>query len=318
MRYLDPKADLTFKKVFGEHPDLIISFLNALLPFDTPEEEITEVEYLPEELVPDNPMKKHSIVDVRCKDRRGRQFIVEMQMIWSPEFKQRVMFNASKAYVRQLDKGENYELLQPVYSLNIVNDIFEPELDTYYQHYRMVMVEHTDHVIEGLELVFIELPKFKASSFSEKRMQVLWLRFLTEIDEKTRCVPQELLDSPEIRKAVDQIEEAAFTDAQLRGYDKFWDMVSVEKTLYVNAERKFQKGYAEGMEKGMAEGMVQGIEKGMAQGIEKGMAQGIEKGRAEGMAEANIITARRLKQLGAPLEMIKATTRLSEEEIRQA
>ena len=42
MRYLDPKADLTFKKVFGEHPDLVISLLNALLPFETPEEEIQE------------------------------------------------------------------------------------------------------------------------------------------------------------------------------------------------------------------------------------------------------------------------------------
>lgn len=29
MRYLDPKADLTFKKVFGEHKDLLISLLNA-------------------------------------------------------------------------------------------------------------------------------------------------------------------------------------------------------------------------------------------------------------------------------------------------
>lgn len=38
MRYLDPKADLTFKKVFGEHPDLVISLLNALLPLDGPEE----------------------------------------------------------------------------------------------------------------------------------------------------------------------------------------------------------------------------------------------------------------------------------------
>ena len=46
MRYLDPKADLTFKKVFGEHPDLVISLLNALLPFDEPEEEIAEIEYL--------------------------------------------------------------------------------------------------------------------------------------------------------------------------------------------------------------------------------------------------------------------------------
>ena len=54
MRYLNPKADLTFKKVFGEHPDLVASFLNALLPFDSPEERIEHVEYLPSELVPQN------------------------------------------------------------------------------------------------------------------------------------------------------------------------------------------------------------------------------------------------------------------------
>ena len=37
-RYLDPKADLTFKKVFGEHPDLVMSLLNALLPLPEGEE----------------------------------------------------------------------------------------------------------------------------------------------------------------------------------------------------------------------------------------------------------------------------------------
>ena len=100
MKYLDPKADLTFKRVFGEHPDLVMSLLNALLPL-APEEEITDIEYLAAEMVPENPLRKNSIVDVRCKDKKGRQFIVEMQMIWSPEFKQRVLFNASKAYVRQ-------------------------------------------------------------------------------------------------------------------------------------------------------------------------------------------------------------------------
>ena len=74
-KYLDPKADLTFKKVFGEHKDLVISFLNALLPFENPEEEIKSVEYLNPELVPMNPLRKDSIVDVRCKDGLGRQFI---------------------------------------------------------------------------------------------------------------------------------------------------------------------------------------------------------------------------------------------------
>ena len=32
MKYLNPRADLTFKRIFGEHPDLVISLLNALLP----------------------------------------------------------------------------------------------------------------------------------------------------------------------------------------------------------------------------------------------------------------------------------------------
>ena len=55
-KYLDPKADLTFKKVFGEHKELLISFLNALLPLQ-PGKEIVSVEYLPAELVPINPDK---------------------------------------------------------------------------------------------------------------------------------------------------------------------------------------------------------------------------------------------------------------------
>ena len=67
MKYLNPRADLTFKRIFGEHPDLVISLLNALLPLKAGEE-IREIEYLPSEMVPDNPLRKFSIVDVRCCD----------------------------------------------------------------------------------------------------------------------------------------------------------------------------------------------------------------------------------------------------------
>lgn len=292
MRYLNPKADLTFKKVFGEHPDLVRSLLNALLPFETPEEEIEEVEYLPVELVPDTPLKKNSIVDVRCKDKTGRQFIVEMQMLWSPAFMQRVLFNASKAYVRQLNGKEKYELLQPVYSLNLVNDIFEPELENYYHDYRIVCMEESERVIDGLRFVFVELPKFKPQTFSQKKMHVLWLRFLTEIDENTREVPQDLMDNPEIMKAVTQIEESAFNEAQLLGYDDFWDAVRVEKTIVSDAERK-------------------GMERGMEKGIEKGMQQGIEKG----MQHEKIEMAKRMKNDGVPADVIARYTQLSVEDI---
>lgn len=281
MRYLNPKADLTFKRVFGEHPDLVMSFLNALLPLQR-EEYITDTEYLPSEMVPDNPLRKNSIVDVRCKDNKGRHFIVEMQMIWSPEFKQRVLFNASKAYVRQMGSGEKYDLLQPVYSLNLVNDVFEPDLEEYYHYYRMVHVEHSERVINGLQLVFVELPKFTPHTYSEKKMEVLWLRYLTEIDEKTTKVPEELLENPEIKKAVTVLEESAFTPEQLLGYEKFWDIISVEKTLISSAERK-----------------------------------GLEKGKAEGRIAEKYEIARNMKSANIPIESIMQFTNLSKEEIEK-
>ncbi len=282
---MDPKADLTFKKVFGEHKDLVISFLNALLPFESDEDEISEViEYMDPELRPRNPLKKDSVVDLRCRDARGRQFVVEMQMMWTSEFKQRVLFNASKAYVSQLDIGHDYELLQPVYSLNLVNDTYT-EGDVWYHDYRMVSVEETNEVIEGLRLIFIELPKFKPDSFSRRRMQVLWLRYLTEINAKTRQVPEELMAVPEIHKAVEELEESAFTDQQLLVYDKFWDMVSTSRTLINGAIRR-------------------GLREGMQKGMEKGMKKGLQQGLKQGMEEERMKIAARMRQLGLSEEII--------------
>ncbi len=297
MRYLNPKADLTFKKVFGEHPDLVISFLNALLPFENPDEEITWVEYLNPELVPLNPLRKDSIVDVRCRDKSGRQFIVEMQMMWTSAYKQRVLFNASKAYVSQLDKGGDYELLSPVYSLNLVNDTYSEGPD-YYHDYRIVELAETKEVIEGLRFIFIELPKFTPKNYGDKRMQVLWLRYLTEIDEKTREVPKELMENPEINKAVSQIEESAFSEPQLLGYEKFWDMVSTAK-MHISSARR--DGLEKGLKEGLEQGMKEGLERGLKEGREEGIKQGIEQGMAKGREEERLKIASGMKAKGVSM-----------------
>lgn len=317
MRYLDPKADLTFKRVFGEHPDLVISLLNALLPIKEGEE-ILSVEYLPSEMVPENPLRKNSIVDVRCRDQQGRQYIVEMQMIWSPEFMQRVLFNSAKAYVRQLKGGEQYELLEPVYSLNLVNEVFEPELKEYYHYYQLVHVLHTERVIDGLHLVFVELPKFTPHTFTEKRMQALWLRFLTEIQTNTRQAPQDLLADPQIRKALSIVEESAYTDEQLLGYDKFWDVISVEKTLFYSANRRgVKQGLAQGLAQGIEQGLAQGIAQGLAQGREQGLAQGREEGREEGREQEKFHIAQKMKALGMDTKTIEQVSGLTAEQIEQ-
>lgn len=277
MRYLDPKADLTFKKIFGEHKDLLMSLLNALLPLEK-DRQVESLEYLPAELVPDLPLGKNSIVDVRCKDKKGRQFIVEMQMIWTPAFQQRVLFNASKAFVRQLKRNRKYELLQPVYSLNLVNESFMNDYpDEFIHNYNIVHELHSDKIIEGLHLTFVELPKFKPHSIAERKMAVLWLRFLTEINEDTTIVPEELLDNPETSKALKEVEESAYTEQEIDAYEDFWDKLGAERLLLVDSNNiSLEKGLALGREEGRAEGLAQGRADSLAEVARAMLAKGMD------------------------------------------
>ena len=293
-RYLDPKNDLTFKRIFSEHPDLLINFLNAVMPFEK-DRYIETIEYLPTELVPENPLKKDSIVDVRCRDNRQRQFIIEVQMYWYEAFLNRIVFNAGKAYVKQLGAGEEYHLLQPVYTLSILNRNFDHKSDRFYHHYQIVNRENTEEIIPGLEFVIVELTdKFRPETMSDRKLAVLWLRFLKEVGEKMQSLPPEMEANADIRLAAELCEIGAFTEAELAAYNKFWDIVSTEATAIFSA-----------LTEGRAEGEAIGLEKGEAIGLEKGRTEGeaigLEKGRAESEAEraklqAELETAQKLAQ----------------------
>ena len=303
-RYLDPKADVTFKKVFGEHKNLVISLLNALLPLEDGKQ-VESIEYLPPEMVPDNPDKKNSIVDVRCEETGGRKFIVEMQLNWTTAFKERVLFNAAKAYVRQIDRSDKFKLLQPVYSLNLVNNIFEPDTDNCYHHYSMVHNLDTKKKIDGLHLVFVELPKFKPQSFAEKKMAVLWLKFLTEIDENTHTVPQELLDNPEVSKALEIVEESTYSDAEMAAYEGYWDAVRREATI-IGELNDAREELAE--EKKSRDEAVARADAAMAE-------RDAEKARADTAVEKLRQSARKMKAKGFSTKDIADLTGLSAAEI---
>ena len=102
----------------------------------------------------------------------------------------------------------------------------------------------------------------------------------------TKCdFSQELLDNPEINKAMEVVEESTYTPEQLLGYDKFWDIIRTENTLYSS---------------------------GVRQGLEKGMEQGLEKGRKD----EKIANARKMKSYGLALEMIADITGLTIDEVR--
>jgi len=262
--FLDPKNDLTFKRVFGEHKHLCKSLLNSMLMFKEP---IVDIEYQTGELIPELvDVLRNTIVDVRCTDTTGRQFLVEMQLFWNESFKSRVLLNASKAYVKQLDKAQDFKLLQSVYALNFVNDTFEKSYemkDEYFHHYKIVNINNTEKQIKGLEFLFVELPKFTPQNRAEKKLHELWLRFLTEINENTKEIPQELLDNEDIREAVGYVERGAYTKEQLETYYNW-------KIDYMTTRSMIDTALTEGRAKGRAEGEANNQKKSIANGVRAG------------------------------------------------
>ena len=101
----------------------------------------------------------------------------------------------------------------------------------------------------------------------------------------------ELIQQEQYLPTTEELKTSGFTDAELRAYDKFWDAVSVERTLQYDS-------YQQGMEKGMEKGMEQGLEKG----IKNGKIEIARKMLAKGMDEATVmdmtgLTAEEIKQM---------------------
>jgi predicted transposase/invertase (TIGR01784 family) len=246
-KYLDPKVDVLFKKIFGEDKELLISFLNSLLPL--PEgQEIVSIEYLSPEQVPNTLLGKNSIVDVRCIDNAERSFIVEMQSEWSNFFSKRLLINGSKAVVRQMDKkrledkAKKFNELKPVYVLAVVNGTFSKGED-WYHHLQIMDSKNPDVVIEGLDYVLIELPKFTRDKWTyvHKQLAVLWLRFLKEIDGYHDKLPEELVSNELICRAIKICEASAFSLAEIDAYDS-----AEMEAIWQNSIKSLEDEVAEG------------------------------------------------------------------------
>lgn len=279
-KYLDPKADLTFKRIFGEHKNLVISLLNSLLPLPKGMK-IESVEYLSPENIPYNLKKKYSIVDVKCVDNFKRHFIVEMQTYFTPAFFNRTLFNTTSVYSQQLIKGDAFDELKPVYALSLVDDLAFPEFaDEYCQTYKIVNTAHSEDSYDDIVLFFVELPKFKPSDKVEERLKNLWLRFLTEIKDGDTNISPDLLQEADIAEAVDILEVAGYSQEEIEAYRQFWLNVSTERSALLDARKE---GVEEGIEIGAKRKAVE-----MARGMKSMNIPIAQIAQLSGLSEAEI------------------------------
>ena len=120
MRFLNPKTDFAFKRIFGSERsrEILLSFLNAILGLETPYW-IVDLTILDPYLAPKIQGMKDIYLDVRARDEQGKWYIIEMQVLNVAGFEKRVLYNACKAYAGQIQRGEDYQLLTEVIAITI-------------------------------------------------------------------------------------------------------------------------------------------------------------------------------------------------------
>lgn len=222
-RELSPLADPVFKRVFGEEKEILMELINAVMQLEHP---VVSIEYLPPELLPESIDKKTTIVDVRCTDDVGRLFIVEMQVARQKSLKKRVLFNAARVYGRQIPQGLDYDDLQPVFALCLVDHIIEHGTDRWKHKYIIVNADDPDRCIKEVEMHFIELSKCrKRSNFNLEDSLDRWVKYLIDPKFIKSFTMNTQYNYPNLKKAVELLDESNYTEGQLVAYDKYLDSI---------------------------------------------------------------------------------------------
>ena len=264
MVFADLKNDFVFRRIFATHPDLLRGLLNDLLE-RTGDQVIEDIEYLPSEQLPVVEGGKLSILDVRCRDRAGTTFVVEMQLIHHPGFINRVVSNACKAYSGQLKSGDWCTKLMDVFAISICDFEIWPDAQQktlgvppvpMLSRWNMTERSSKNDGLLQVQYAFLELPKLP-----ERRPGTagadLWAWLFSHAPELTE-MPADLSPGP-YRQALELANQAKFTQEELNTYERVRD--EIRQVIEIAAER-WTQGHTRGKVEGLAEGEIRGELKG--------------------------------------------------------
>lgn len=280
MKFLDPKIDLAFKKLFGseDHKRVTISFLNTMLEY-TGDRRIESIKFMNTEQLPTGLEKKENILDIFCTDKAGRKFIIEMQNAWMKAFGKRIVYYGAKAYTNQLSEAKPYDDLDPVTVVAITKKfkVF-PKKPGYKSIQHLVDSKTYEHDLDDMTFAFIELPKFTKKEHELVTDEDKWLFLLKEISRYDH-IPGPL-NQAEFSEACQLLNKISLSDYEQALYDK--------KLLDSQAEE-----------------------------ITADLAMNARNAMAKGREEKCIEIAKKMLARGVSLEIIADDTGLSIEEIKQ-
>ena len=287
---LNKKNDCFVRYLFSNlgNEKIVLNFVNAVmanLNFKT--FETLEI------LNPFNLQKylnsKESVVDIKCTSDTGEVVIIEIQLQGNETFIKRTLFYWASNYSLNLNKGDDYNKLLPVISINILDFILFDGIEDCYSCYILKELKHNKILTDHCQFHFLELPKFNHNKKLNKDLNS-WYKFFIGGERMSNLIKENTIFDEVDKKCKSFISENPLLDAY----------------KIKEAEEYFQR-----------ETLHRELEKGIEQGIEKGIEQGREQGREEGKKYSTLIIAKAMKDKGMDTNTIMELTGLNEEEIKK-
>ena len=241
MTFINPKTDYAFKKIFGslDNKGILISFLNAMIYDGNPT--IEDLEIINPNLPPKISGLKDTYLDVKARLADGTLVIIEMQVLNVEFFGKRVLYNAAKTYVSQLQKGQGYGMLKPVIALTLTD--FEMFTNSDRVISRFVYKEETTNLRytdNNMELVFIELPKFTKELSQLETLVDKWIYFMKYANTLTQ-VPPTMDIVPEIHQAFDIANQVNLNPEELDAIERQEMFIYDQQGVIIYAEKQARK-----------------------------------------------------------------------------
>ncbi len=238
MRFINPKVDYAFKKIFGseQSKEILISFLNAI---------VYDGEQVIQSLTIVNPYNpgqvltlKDTFLDIKAVLADGSIVVIEMQVAAMTAFNKRVAYNLAKAYSNQLVTGEDYPLLNPAIAVTITDFIlFKETADTINKFVFQEVTKKFKLLDDQLQLVFVELPKFHQTLEELKTLTDKWLYFLKDA-ASLDSIPESLGAVSEINFALNLANQANMTVDELAAVDRRGMLLQDERGRLAYAEEQ--------------------------------------------------------------------------------
>lgn len=250
----------------------------------------------------DDENDKYNRVDMLAENDKGELFLIEVQNNTEYAYFQRMLFGTSKLVTEYIKKGQGYENVRKVYSVNIVYFSLGKGTDIVYHGKTEFRGIHNGDL---LELSPFQRQKFNVDEVSDLYPEYYILKVndfnrvaKSSIEEwayylNTGDVPKGA-KAPGMEEVKEQLKVDRMSKAERSAYYKHLDnIVILRDNIYTEREEGRLEGRAEGREEGR------------------------EEGRAEGREEERRQNARRMKDLGLPAETISTVTGLTLEEVAE-